>query len=464
MTAFKLISSALLAAPALAFTSCADSTDKIGSDLIQVDNSIVVADEFTLEGSTVENNRVQSRTVTQLIGSIDAGDYGRFSADFVTQFMPAASLDTLITSKEQIDSLKMFMMFQKGSFVGDSVTPMGLEVYRLTKQLTAPIFSDFDPSDYYDPSKPLGGKIYTASILGVDDDSDNETSHNVIYVDMPDSMASEFYEIFTENKAAVQTPTAFAKIFPGVYVKNSYGAGRVTKIGATCMELFFHYPSKTSEDKDTILSTSTLLMQATPEIITNNNISYLSSKNISDRLADGQDLIVAPAGYDVEIKFPVEDIIKYYEEHRGDLSVVNTLTMSLPVELISNTYGINPPQYILMVKKKEHQEFFEKSKITDNKTSFYSEYSKLNNNYPFASLRQYFLDMLAEYEKNGSVDEDDYTFVLTPVSLELETNQGYYQTTTSVKTIAPYIDGPAMVRLRLDKAEIKLTFSNQSSL
>ena len=47
-------------------------------------------------------------------------------------------------TRQNIDSLKLLMFVPKGSLVGDSLAPMGLEVYRLNKQLTAPIFSNFN--------------------------------------------------------------------------------------------------------------------------------------------------------------------------------------------------------------------------------------------------------------------------------------------------------------------------------
>lgn len=462
MKRFRIIASTVVAAvTAILLTACDDNNENIGSSLVQTDSNVVIASDFKLEGKTCQNSRIQSRTITQLIGSIDAADYGCLTADFVTQFMPSAKLDTLLKSREQLDSIKLLMMFNKGSFVGDSVVPMGVEVYRLNKQLNAPIFSDFNPVEYYDASAPIGEKVYSASNLSYW--GDNTDTYNAIYVNLPKQMGLNLFDLYTTNPSAVLSPTSFAQYFPGIYVKNCYGSGRVTKIGATAVELFFHYNTVNSAGNDTILSTSTILLQATPEIITNNNISYRTSDNISQRISQGQQLVVAPAGYDVEIKFPIEDIIRYYKEHKGMLSVVNSLTMSIPVEKISNTYGIEPPKYLLMVKKSERQKFFENSEITDNVNSFYAEYSTSNNAYNFSSFRQYLLDAIAKIDKGETLNPDDYTFLLTPVNIETETVSGYYQNTTVVKTIAPYIDGPAMARLLIDDAEIQFTFSNQSS-
>ncbi|MDE7136791.1 MAG: DUF4270 domain-containing protein, partial [Muribaculaceae bacterium] len=130
MKRFRIIASTVVAAvTAILLTACDDNNENIGSSLVQTESNVVIASDFKLEGETCQNSRIQSRTITQLIGSIDAADYGCLTADFVTQFMPSAKLDTLLKSKEQLDSIKLLMMFNKGSFVGDSVVPMGVEVY-----------------------------------------------------------------------------------------------------------------------------------------------------------------------------------------------------------------------------------------------------------------------------------------------------------------------------------------------
>lgn len=459
MKLHSYIISAILAATAFVMASCEDTTQNIGSDLIQVESNVVIAEDFTLEAQSVTNDRVQSRSITQLIGTINSEDYGRLTADFVTQFMPVDRIDSLLRSSADIDSVKLIMMYPKGAFVGDSVIPMGLEVYRLKKQLTAPIFSDFDPEDYYNPSAPLGSKIYGASNFSFGDSLSSQATYNAIYVNMPLDLGTELFDLYKSNPEVFLSPKEFAKHFPGIYVRNSYGNGRVTRIGATGLGIYYHYSTVNAAGRDTILDASGVFFQATPEIISNNNISYSMSPDLQKRFAEGQKLVVAPAGLDVEIKFPLKDIISYYREHKGMLSVINSLTMSIPVEKISNTYGIDIPSQLLLIKKSERQKFFEKSQITDNLTSFYSSFSASTGSYNFNSLRNYFIDAL---NREDELTEEDFTFVLTPVVVQTEQQSGYYQTTEVIKSIVPYIEEPVMARLMTENAKIKLTFSNQN--
>ena len=139
---------------------------------------------------------------------------------------------------------------------------------------------------------------------------------------------------------------------------------------------------------------------------------------LNDRVAQGQSLIVAPAGLEVEMTFPLLDIIDYYREKSGRLAVVNNLTLSIPATNISNTYGIRPPSQLLMVLKKDKEKFFEEGKVTDGVTSFYATFSDDTDTYDFSSLRSYLLDAL---QREESLTADDFTFILTPVTVDAET-------------------------------------------
>lgn len=451
---FTAIATAVLAV----ITAGCDDSGSIGSSLNPIENSIEVESDFTVSGRSTDNSRIQSRTITQLIGDIDAKGYGKFRSDFVTQFMPAAALDSTLVSSEDIDSVKLLMMFSDGGYVGDSVIPMGLEVYRLNKNLVAPIFSDFDPEDYYDPTAPIASTVYGASDLELSD-SLKKLDYKSIYVTLPRQIGVDLFNLYKTNPAAYIDPVKFNEYFHGLYVKNSYGSGRVTKIEGTLIQLYYHYNTKNSAGRDTIYKYVGNYYSVSPEIITNNNIDYVMSRDLIERVNNGEILVVAPAGLEVEITFPLEDIVDRYRTKAGQLALINDLTFSIPASEIANDYMINPPDNLLLILKSEKDTFFEKSKIVDNKTSFYAAYDSTTGSYDFSSMRQYLLDAL---KKETAFTSDDYTFVITPVTIQTESSGSYYGSTTVISSIVPYIEEPAMVRLDLEKAKIVLTFSNQN--
>ena len=454
-----ILAAGLMAGSAVLTPSCDDSSD-IGNSITQDSVAIIVDTTFTLTGQSVSNSQVLSRSVTQMIGSIDADGFGRISSDIVTQFMPSNVLDTAGVGVNDIDSLRLVMMLNLGEYTGDSVAPMGLEVYPLKRQLPSPIYSDFDPEGYYDSSERYASLIYNASAVG-QPDSVKELSYRMLSVTLPRTVAKNLYAAYLENPATYATPTAFAQVFPGLYIKNSFGNGRVTRIASTTMHLYYHktYYDESLE-KDTTVRRAGNYFAVTPEIVTNNNIRLDIAPEIKARVAQGQTIVMAPAGLDVQFRFPGPEMLeKYRQDIAKGLGVINTVELSIPAKAIENKYGIQPPAYLLMTLTSEKDDFFINNKIPDNKTSFYAAYNSTTGKYDFTGLRTYFLDLL---DKDQLTDAD-ITFTLTPVSVTYESNSSYYYgTTTTVTGVAPYVATPVMARLLIEKSKISLVYSKQT--
>ena len=454
-----ILAAGLMAGSAVLTPSCDDSSD-IGNSITQDSVAIIVDTTFTLTGQSVSNSQVLSRSVTQMIGSIDADGFGRISSDIVTQFMPSNVLDTAGIGVNDIDSLRLVMMLNLGEYTGDSVAPMGLEIYPLKRQLPSPIYSDFDPEGYYDSSEKYASLIYNASAVG-QPDSVKELSYRMLSVTLPRTVAKNLYAAYLENPATYATPTAFAQVFPGLYIKNSFGNGRVTRIASTTMHLYYHktYYDESLE-KDTTVRRAGNYFAVTPEIVTNNNIKLDIAPEIKARVAQGQTIVMAPAGLDVQFRFPGPEMLqKYRQDIAKGLGVINTVELSIPAEAIENKYGIQPPAYLLMTLTSEKDDFFINNKIPDNKTSFYAAYNSTTGKYDFTGLRTYFLDLLDK----DNVTDADITFTLTPVSVTYESNSSYYYgTTTTVTGVVPYVATPVMARLLIEKSKISLVYSKQT--
>ncbi|MDE6127334.1 MAG: DUF4270 domain-containing protein [Muribaculaceae bacterium] len=459
-----LASLAPAAAALIALTGCKDTSEDIGSSLVTDKSEVVIEDSFTVTGRVVDNTKVQSRTITEILGTIQADGYGRFSSDFVTQFMPAQNIASSEVTVDDIDSLNLVLTMPLGAFVGDSVAPMGLEVFRLTKQLPYPIYSDFDPEaeQCFDPSKPIASKIYAVNAMG-QTDSVQALSYRQVNVRLPLSLGKELFTLYRENPSAYSSPTAFAEHFPGIYVRNSYGSGRVTRFESVVMRMHYHTMGTDDDGKEVEVPQSGTYYAVTPVVVTNNNISYTMAESLKARIDGGEAVIVAPAGRDVELTFPLLDVIESYRDRSDGMAVINSLSMVIPAEEIENDYDIAPPSQLLMLLSKDKDKFFANNEITDDVTSFVAAYSSTDNSYTFSGLRPYLLRMLDEYEKNGAVDAEDYTFTLTPVTVSTETtSSGYYSTTTYISSITPYVLTPVMVKLDLEETKLTFTFTKQT--
>ena len=461
LKAVRLSIVSLIAAMAAGPLSSCDETSSMGSILVQDSLEVVVNDtSFTATGHSVDADTVISRTITQLLGSIDAPGYGKLSSDFVTQFMPAIELDTAGITAENIDSLKLILRMNLGAFTGDSLAPMGLQVYRLTDDLTSPIYSTFDPQGKYDTT-PIGSAVYNFSTLGEPDSIKNLKYHSV-EVSLPVALGRELFTAYEQNPANFSSPTLFAKnVFKGIYVKSSYGSGRVVRIDNTVMRMYYHqtYRDETTK-KDTTVNYVGNYFAVTPEIVSNNNIRLDMAANIRKSVAEGEAIVLAPSGLDVEIEFPALDIISNYRQNVTNLGVINSLSYQIPALTIANEYNIAPPPNLLMVLKSKKKEFFANSKITDNLTSFYATYDSNAKSYTFTGLREYIINLLDK----ENITPEDYTFSLIPVTVNTETSSSdYYGTgSTYITSIVPYISTPVMARLDLYGAKITLIYTKQS--
>jgi len=450
----------ILTAVAVALAVACNESSSIGNSLSEENITIVVDSNFTVTGVTVPNPVVQSRTLSQLIGSLDAKGYGSFRSDFVGQFMPSLSLDTVDVQVENIDSVKLFMQMERGNFVGDSLVPMGIDVYRLTRDLPYPICSDFNPDDYYDHSTKFTSGVYIASTRN-EPDSIKELSVVYVAMPLPLSFAHEIFDAYHKNPSSFANPDVFTRdVFKGIYVRSSYGAGRVSDFTTTSIRLYYHKQVyNTDSARYETKNYYGDYLAVTPEVVVNNNIRYDIAPELKAMADNGDNVLAAPAGYEVELKFPAKAIVDSYNKYQSRLRVVNTLSMKIPVEIIENDYDIAPPPYVLMVLKSKKNEFFEKNSLSDNVTSFYAAYDETDKSYTFSSMRSYLLDLLSKDE----ITEDDYTFVITPVQVNKEaaasSNSYYGSTNYVVSSIVPYVSKPAMGKILLDKAKITLTFS-----
>lgn len=451
----------LAAAIALVFQACSEGSE-IGESIVQDKVLVVVDSSFTITGKTVENNVVLSRTITQLIGRVDAPGYGSLSSEFVTQFMPALKLDTANVKVENIDSLTVKMMLNYGAYTGDSIAPMGIEVYPLVKQLPNPIYSNFDPTGYYDAT-PIGSTVYNLSFYGKSL-TYQAAGYHEINVKLPVEMGKKLYTDYKTNPAAFNSPTEFAKIFPGLYFRNSYGSGRVSRVSNTTLQMHYHktYYDETLQ-KDTTTYHTGVYFAVTPEIISNNDIKLNIADDVRNKVAAGENILLAPAGLDVEVTLPIVDVIRSYKDNITSLGVINSLSFNLPAETIENKYKIHLPTTVLMVLSKDKTDFFEQNKLTDDLTSFYAPYDYTTKSYQFTALRDYLLDCIDKYDA-GTLTPEDYTFTITPVYVAYEKNTSsyYYGTTTSVSSITPYVTGLSMAKINLEKAKIKLVYTKQT--
>lgn len=465
-----LLAGALLLVGAL-FTSCQDEVSGIGASLTEGEVTITVDSlETSIESRSVYYDTFDGRNVAKLLGRLNVPAYGSLDCSFVSQMMSATSMpipDSI--SAADIDSMRLVLSVPRGALTGDSLAPQQLRAYRLTKQLPSDISSDFDPTGYYDASSLLGSQSYTLSVIAKGDSAVKKDAYVRIPVNVSRDLAVDMFNRYRAGDPMFQWPASFSKYFPGVYVEQNFGNGCVANISKVEFFTYWHYnarkyemlPDSTYGYVDHIMRDSVCLMSAQPEVLSSNVISYKVSEQIKQMAAEGKSVLTTPGGYMVDIKFPVKRLLDLYHSRGDAMSVVSSLRMDLPARTIDNDHGIGVAPYLLMIKKAELESFFAENKIPDGKTSFYAAFDSDAGVYRFASMRNYFLDIL-ELEKKGESIDADMEFVLVPVDVTTESVEGYNGVVTIYVTrCQPYLLKPTMTQLLTDRAIVSFTYSSQ---
>ena len=458
---------------AIGFNSCTD--DVIGPSVSDIHSAVIEDASFAINGVTVRSPHLRSRSSIQLIGKVSADGYGTLTSDVVAQFMPTTMIDTVGVhgGTDWVDSCFVVMRVSTTDVIGDKLAPMRMSVYKLNKQLPNPIYTDFDPAGYYSDDDLMGSVAYSASDMTLKTEYSSYDGSSVSYyeikVPVPVSYAHDIFNEFKANPSIFKSPTDFATFFPGIYIKNSYGEGHVMNFYDIEFVSYYRKWEKLSETNDTIYpAMSQSYMAVTPEVVYNNNIYLDAAPSVMSMIANGDAIVMGPAGYEVQANFPIQEIIDRFKADSQDaLSVLNSLALEIPVSEITNKYDIAPPQYLLMVKESYRDTFFDKDSLTNNKDAFYAEYNDQENAYVFTGLRDYALDIINN--KGGIATESDMKFVIMPIDVTKYTNttSSYYYYTSSasaevVKKIAPAVSRPCMAKLNLDEAKITLTYSKQT--
>ena len=418
---FRFFSLLAVALSLAAMVSCQNDISQVGTSLTGDAVEIVIDSTYTVEGKTITVTSIRPKSSEQMIGQISIPAYGTLRSDVVAQFLPSTELDTADFSAENVDSIFLNLRYTNNAFVGDSVAPMRITVYPLTRQINADISSDFNPDGYYSPT-PLGSKVYNASTL--DSAGVTTVSSKGVDIKLPTEFGRRLFKAFQDNPASYASGETFARdVFPGIYMTNTFGTGRLTVMTTCAMTLYMRkiYTPEGETKLDTLDATH-LYYLTTPEVVSNNNLTYTMSDNLKNLIDEGHTLMVAPCGTEIEFTFPLEKILADYRSHSDRVSVINT------------------------------------NKLPDNITSFYSTYSATSQAYNFNNLRSYIVEMAGR----ENVSAEDFTFCLIPVQVSFESlaNSGYYYTSSSTESdVQPYPTTPARADIRFDKAKIKFTYS-----
>lgn len=455
----------LLPLTCLLLLSACDDDSTIGSSIAKGEVTIEIDSLFTVTGKSVRNEQFDSRSGTLLLGRFSSDQFGTLDCSFASQLMPASELDIPDSIPlEKVTGMKLKFNFSKSELTGDSLAPQQLTVYRLQKQLPQDINNLTDLTGYYDEASPLGRKTFTAAQLGQSTSGKNGT----IAIELEKKFAQDIVNAYRTDASVFATPEAFAAKFAGLYVKSTFGRGLVINMSSTVFTTYYNYTRQVtvvrdgvSTKIDSVFTDSTTMFSISPEVLSANIMKLTPAASILQRIAQGECVLQSPGGYNVQVRFPADQLIQRYNTGNFNLSVINSLTYEVPARAINNEFGLTRPPHLLMIKTSKLAEFFLKDMLPeDNSTdAFWAAYNSKTESYTFSDMREYIVQLM----RRGAASEEDMDFTIVPVNItsEATTDPSTGQQTTTVTACDYYIGKPSMCLLDIPGSKVRFTYSRQ---
>ncbi|MCD8030604.1 MAG: DUF4270 domain-containing protein [Bacteroides sp.] len=406
-----------------ALAGCDDSTGTLGLDVLpDTDAKEVKSTTYYVETRSMEAGAVYAKTSTGYLGRFTDDEFGYLEASFLTEFFcqthqfvpevydPQKLTTSVSMAGDTISHVNLRLYYQ--SYFGDPLVASYLNVYELDNKLVRHPYTDINPEQYYNPNDPnslLGGRAYTADDPS-GNDFDTDSGMHMIKIPLNKGFGERILKHYREKPEDFADPNRFIdKVLQGVYVKNEYGDGSIPYVEAMELEFGFNVHYKDSlgnkyvqqDGNDSIFSVNTTIA-ATKEVVQANRMIQ-SEEKIEEKVKEPQwTYLKTPAGIFTEVTLPLDTISKYH--HNDTISGVR-LVFTHYYEKSDEKYAMSPPDSLLLVRKHEdeYRKFFEKNKIYDNVTSYFTVRNSSTNQYTYSNISR--LITICIEEKQGEKEK-----------------------------------------------------------
>lgn len=418
-----------LAALALALglcASCGDDTAFIGSSIMPVQDSLsTFAEKFPITTRSLLTGPVVANTSSCYIGSfIDPETGARTTSSFLAQFhlqedytLPSEKLLFKGEDGKVIADSCVIRIFHDKHY-GDSLTTMKLTATDLSldkvMEEDKTYYTDINPLDYVNPTPRVkASATYTIVDQTLDSYATDLTNGN--YRSIPIHLGADYGSYILQNY--YEHPEFFKNSYtfshhvcPGFYIEHTGGVGALVNSDVTALDVYFRY-----QENDTTVTRAWMRLAATQEVIQNTKISHDNLSSLFDAEGYAYDqkghpytFVKSPAGIHTEITLPVHDVTygKYLEkskkfEHESDTLNSARFTLRRYVAEEQNANLLDPPPYLLLIRKGQVSDFFAKNSLPDSETSFLCEYNSSTNSYTFNNIAP-LITFLRKYRDNES--------------------------------------------------------------
>lgn len=472
MNRFNLSCILIFIAALFCTTSCDETTDTIGAGISgNMDNFISNADTFLIQSQTKLLGAVQSRSSKANLGCIRDYDTGALiRGSYTTQFYLLSRAlfpdidsirstfpkieefaDTNHIAIDQVVSDTTYIYVVPTNVIGDSLQPMHLNVYELSKPIPdgKTYLSDFDPikEGYVNTSKPLKSMTFTMADQTVDSTTKAASDYSAIfkiplneeyekdgvtYSNFGTYIMQRYYKSVRDNDGVFSNPNAFAyNVFPGIYVTIDNGEGAMATISGTGLNIGFKYWS--NEQKKRLRSHTTLF--GTDEVLQTTRVET-NKDALSNLITNDFTYLKTPAGLYTELTIPVEKVMENHEKDSLSKAKVTLQCMN------SDGYeGLtySAPSHVLMIPADSVQSFFNAKKLTDGHTAFLATYNSTSSSYTFDNFAG-MISYMHNLKKNGKAGANWNKVAIVPVSVTTTSSSmtsGYSTSSGKISAILP---------------------------
>ncbi len=438
------------------FYACDTGTGAIGMESIPEADMVTVSSmNFKVGARSIAVDSVLARTSVCYLGNYTDEETGsNVQSDFIVQFYCTENYafpDTIAGDSAFATDISLYCQ----EFVGDTLAPLRLSLYPLTKPLdnNKIYYTNIDPKEYYDESAgPIATRTFTLSDRQLTDSARTHGYYRHIRIDLPNSLGTDMIRKYKENHANFANAETFQKnVNKGYYVKLERGEGVMMQIYAQLNTSFKYFTDSRLGVKDSLV-TGVSTFSATEEVIQANKIVNSDlQKLIND---DKHAYLKTPSGIFTELTLPVEELSQYKD-------TINSakLILSAYNSMVDEERALPAPQYILMVQEDKITEFFDKYKTPDNETSYMSKFEgEYKNAYTFSNI-SHLLSSIRKELINGEKSDPNWKakhpnwnkVVLIPIipTLDSEGNVSMVEHTLSM----------SFIKLRSEDIDLQVIFS-----
>lgn len=474
---FKLLLNLTIAIFAIVFIACDDNLDTIGSNIqpdgddiaVYTDTVIITAKTVSLEDS------VYARTAFGVLGEYVDPIFGTVKSDYLSELYCPENL-SFRDKTTSIDSVHLSVIFE--SFVGDSISPIGVSAYRVTKSLEKNYFTNIKPTDYCDLKESLGQGLFSIRNSMLPD----EGGLREFKLEVDNSVGQELYDEWERTDGKVFTNSdELRKFFKGIYVTTTFGSGSLININTTALQVYYSYTGRNLDNTADSTRIAMLRLPVTSEVIQMNRVQNSIPSNLFEN-GDTRTYLKSPAGVCTELTIPLKKIMEIAEtKGEGKNNKLNSATFKLKgyTEEEEKT-NISQSPHLLFINKDSIKTFFtnpNKIALSDNKTSFimirdgyyttasttntynfsYSNTTSVSNN--IATLINHY----ADYYKDKT-DIPDLKYLVIPISVAGQSvSSGYTSVYTFTNVYNQMYPTTAIFRTDKDNMKMPLIFSSYNT-